>query len=250
MVNGQEYRKTEATLIRGSLRVKALLAKACLWPPRGCIRWGGFRRTAPISRVFGLDRGQAIDRYYIEKFLRERRAQISGIVLEIGDNHYTKCYGGSQVIRSEVLHAIAGNPAATMIGDLQTGQGVPTEAFDCIILTQTLQFLYDMPAAVQTWFRCLRPGGVVLATGTGISQISRYDMDRWGDYWRFTSLSACRMFETVFGPGTVRVNIYGNVLSATCLLQGISANELTPSELDVVDPDYQLVITIEAVKHL
>jgi hypothetical protein len=96
--------------------------------------------------------------------------------------------------------------------------------------------------------RCLRPGGVVLATGTGISQISRYDMDRWGEYWRFTSLSARRMFEGIFGAGLVSVTSYGNVLAAVALLQGISANELTPAELDVQDPDYEVLIAIEAVK--
>lgn len=228
--------------------IRRALRTVRLWPPRGCVRWGSLRRTAPISRVFGLDRGQAIDRYYIEKFLTDRGAQIRGVVLEIGDDHYTKRFGGPRVARSEVLHAIAGNPKATLIGDLQTGQGVPPETFDCIILTQTLQFLYDMKAAVQTLHRCLRPGGVVLATGSGISQISRYDMDRWGDYWRFTSLSARRMFEEVFGPGAATVVSYGNVLAATALLQGISANELKSAELDVLDQDYEVVLTIEAVK--
>jgi Methyltransferase domain len=234
--------------MRGFSRIKRLLATVRLWPPRGCVRWGSLRRTSPISRVFGLDRGKAIDRYYIEKFLTAQSAKICGAVLEIGDDRYTKCFGGPHVTRSQVLHAIAGNPKATLIGDLQTGQGIPTEAFDCIILTQTLQFIYDMKAAVQTMHRSLRPGGVVLATGTGISQISRYDMDRWGEYWRFTSLSARRMFEEVFGLGTVTVKSYGNVLAATASLQGISANELKSAELDVPDEDYEVVITIEAVK--
>lgn len=234
--------------MRGISRIKRLLLMISLWPPRGCVRWGGLRQTSPVSRVFGLDRGQAVDRFYIEQFLRSRRAQIRGVVLEIGSDHYTKCFGGTQVVRSEVLHAVAGNPKATLVGDLQTGQGIPTESFDCIILTQTLQFIYDMPSAVRTLHRSLRPGGVILATGTGISQISRYDMDRWGEYWRFTSLSARRMFEDVFGQGTVSVNSYGNVLAATALLQGIAASELKPSELDVVDKDYEVVIIIEAVK--
>jgi len=234
--------------MNGVDRVRKALSMVCLWPPRGCVRWGSLRRTSPISRIFGLDRGQAIDRYYIERFLAAHSAQIHGVVLEIGGDHYTRCFGGSQVTRSEVLHATDGNPKATLIGDLQTGQGVPPEAFDCIILTQTLQFLYDMKAVVKTLQRCLRPGGVVLATGTGISQISRYDMDRWGDYWRFTSLSARRMFEEAFAAGAVTVKSYGNVLAATALLQGISANELKPAELDVQDRDYEVVITIEAVK--
>lgn len=236
--------------MKGLHKICTALRAICLWPPRDCVRWGGLRRTVPVSRVFGLDRGQAIDRYYIEKFLADRSIQIHGSVLEIGDDHYTKRFGGARVTHSDVLHAVAGNPQATLIGDLQTGQGIPTEAFDCIILTQTLQFIYDVKSVVQTLHRCLRPGGVVLATGTGISQLSRYDMDRWGEYWRFTSLSARRMFEEAFGPEAVTVKTYGNVLAATALLQGISAGELDSPELDVLDQDYEVVIAIEAVKRV
>lgn len=234
--------------MRGYSRIKRLLEIVRLRPPRGCVRWGDFRRTSPISRVFGLDRGQAVDRYYVERFLMEHSAQIRGVVLEIGDDHYTRCFGGAQVARSEVLHAVAGNPQATVVGDLQTGEGIANETFDCVILTQTIQFLYDIPGAVETLHRCLRPGGVVLATVPGISQLSRYDMERWGEYWRLTSLSARRMFEQVFGLGAVTVSSYGNVLAAVALLQGISANEVRPAELDLVDPDYEVLIAVEAVK--
>lgn len=241
-------RKYGHIIMRGIPRIQRMLKKVFLWPPRGFVRWGSLRRTEPVSRTFGLDRGQAVDRYYIEKFLQERSPLIQGVVLEIGDNLYTRSFGGPYVKRSEVLHAVAGNSKATIVGDLQTGEGLPAEAFDCVILTQTLQCIYDIRAAVQTVHSCLRPGGVVLATGTGISQISRYDIDRWGEYWRFTTLSAKRMFEDVFGSGTVTVKSYGNVLAATALLQGISANELKFTELNVNDKDYEVVIAIEAVK--
>jgi len=56
------------------------------------------------------------------------------------------------------------------------------------------------------------------------------------------------MFEEVFAAGVVNVKSYGNVLAATALLHGISANELKPAELGVQDQDYEVVITIEAVK--
>jgi len=49
-----------------------------------------FNRLKPISKVFGFDRGTPIDRYYIENFLSQHRNDIHGIVLEIGDNTYTK----------------------------------------------------------------------------------------------------------------------------------------------------------------
>jgi glycosyltransferase involved in cell wall biosynthesis len=38
-----------------------------LWPPVGWVRIGSLRRVTPISQVFGFDRGQPIDRYYIER---------------------------------------------------------------------------------------------------------------------------------------------------------------------------------------
>jgi hypothetical protein len=89
---------------------------------------------------------------------------------------------------------------------------------------------------------------VVLATVPGISQIVRYDMDRWGDYWRFTSLSARRLFECAFPGGEVRVEAHGNVLAGAAFLYGLSSGELRPEELEHHDPDYEVLITVRAVK--
>jgi SAM-dependent methyltransferase len=111
-----------------------------------------------------------------------------------------------------------------------------------------LQFIYDVRAAIRHLHRILKPSGVLLATFPGISQISRYDMDRWGDYWRFTTLSARRLLEEVFPPGNVTVRAYGNVLAAVAFLHGLSAEELRREELDYHDPDYELIITVRAVK--
>jgi len=147
-----------------------------------------------------------------------------------------------------VLHPTADNPKATIVADLTRPDELPAEAFDCIVLTQVLPFIPDVPAAVRTLHRMLRPGGVVLATMPGISQIVRYDMDRWGDFWRFTSLSARRLFQCGFPDGDVRVEAHGNVLAATAFLQGISSAELHPAELDHRDPDYEVLITVRAVK--
>jgi SAM-dependent methyltransferase len=202
----------------------------------------------PVSRVFGFDRGKPIDRHYIESFLQQHAADIRGTVLEVGDREYTSRFGGAVVTCSEVLHAVAGNPEATIVGDLATGKGIINENFDCIILTQTLPFIYEFQQAVSHCMRGLKPGGVVLATLPGISQISRYDMDRWGDYWRFTDASARRLFEDVFGVGNVQVESQGNVLVACAFLHGLAAEELKPSELAYHDPDYQVSICVRAQK--
>jgi SAM-dependent methyltransferase len=214
----------------------------------GEIDFGDLRRVSPISKKFGLDRGFSIDRYYIEKFLGEFLADIRGTVLEVGDNGYTKKFGQKRVSRSDVLHVEKGHPQATIVADLSRDRTLPADTFDCIICTQTLQFIYDFRAALQCLFRILKPGGVLLATMAGISQVSRFDMDRWGDYWRLTTLSTSRLFDEVFPPGSVQINAYGNVLSAVAFLHGIAASELTEDELNYCDPDYQLVIAVKAVK--
>lgn len=217
------------------------------WPPVGWVRFGSLRSVQPIARAFGRGYGWIIDRYYIENFLSQHRGDIRGSVLEIGSNVYTVRFGQA-VTSSDVLHVIAGNPQATIVADLTKDEGLPECRFDCMILTQTLQFIYDVPAAIRTVHRILRPGGVVLCTVPGISKISVYDQQRWGDYWRFTTMSIGRLFESVFPPDSVQVRAHGNVLAATAFLQGMVVEDVTPGELDFHDPEYELMITIRAVK--
>ena len=188
-----------------------------------------------------------MDRYYIEAFLARHAGDIRGRVLEVAEDTYTRRFGGERVMQSDVLHVWPDNPRATIIADLTHADHIPSESFDCVILTQTLQFIYDVRAAARTLYRILRPGGV-LATFPGICQIIRYDMDRWGDYWRLTSLAARRLFEEALPPAGVRVEAYGNVLAAIAFLHGLGAEELRREELDHRDPDYEVSITVRAVK--
>lgn len=209
---------------------------------------GSLRRLTPISRHFGIDRGLSIARYYIDRFLHTYASNIQGHVLEIGDDNYTRKFGGDRIIKSDVLHVVEGNPLATIVADLTCADHIPSNIFDCIIFTQTLQFIYDVRAAIRTLYRILKPGGVLLATCHGISQISRSDMDCWGEYWRFTTLSARLLFEEVFPEENIEVRAHGNVLAAISFLHGLAAEELTKQELDYHDPDFELMITVKAVK--
>ncbi len=187
-------------------------------PAVGRMRFGSFRRTSPMSTMWGFDRGRVIDRYYIEQFLSEHASSIHGHVLEIADDYYTRRFGGASVAEVDVLHVSDRHPKVTIVADLTSADSIPSHTFDCIILTQTLQFIYDVHAVVQTLYRILKPGGVVLATCGGITKVSAEDMERWGDYWRFTSMSARRLFEEAFPADHVVVQSYGNVLTATAFL--------------------------------
>jgi SAM-dependent methyltransferase len=204
--------------------------------------------TRPASSIFGLDRGTPVDRHYIESFLERRAELVRGRVLEIADSHYTRRFGGDRVEAFEVLHATPGNKAATIVGDLTNPATLPENAVDCFICTQTFNFVFDVQAAVRGAHRLLRPGGVLLVTVAGISQISRFDMERWGDYWRFTTASMKKLFEPVFGEG-VEIASLGNVLAATAFLQGLAVEDLPDrSLLDEHDDDYQVIITVVARK--
>jgi ubiquinone/menaquinone biosynthesis C-methylase UbiE len=147
-----------------------------------------------------------------------------------------------------VLHVTPGHLSATITADLTCADHLESEIFDCIILTQTLQFIYDVRAALQTLYRLLKPGGVLLATFPGISQIARYDMEHWGEYWRFTTLSGRMLFAAVFPEDCLTVQAYGNVYSATAFLHGLLASELRREDLDYHDRDYEVLITIRARK--
>ncbi len=196
----------------------------------------------------GLDRGLPIDRYYIERFLSAHAADVRGRVLEIGDDRYTRQFGGDRVTRSDVLHVVAGNPQATIVADLTRADAIASASFDCIICTQTLQMILDVEAALRHLARILVPGGVLLTTSSGISRICRREgVDPWGEYWRFTTQSARHLFGRVFPPADVRTVAYGNVLAAVAFLHGLATEELTPDELDYDDPDFELVVAVRAV---
>ena len=215
------------------------------------VQFGDLSRTSPVSSCFGFDRGTPVDRYYIENFFRENGRLIRGRVLEVGDNTYSSKFAQGEVAAFNVLqHAALGTDANAIIGDLTNWDSLPENSYDCFICAQTLQYTFEIHKAIAGAHRLLKPGGVLLATVPGISQISRFDADRYGDYWRFTVDSVTRLFQPVF-EGGVEVASFGNVLSSTVLLQGIPLEELPDlSLLDVHDRNYPMIITIVARKAL
>ena len=238
-------RRRIAMLLPTELRTRLLKGREYV-PRVGAVRFGDLRRTRPISSRFGFDRGLPVDRHYVEYFLSRHASEIRGRVLEIGDNVYTSKFGGSRVTRSDVLH-VSGNPVATFVGELTDLRVLPEQAFDCIILTQTLQLIYDVALAVRRIHRALAPGGVVLVTAPGISQL---DGGEWGKtwFWSFTPLALERLFGDVFGADDLHVEHYGNVFAATAFLHGLAVADVETSDLDPIDPAYPVIIAVRARK--
>jgi SAM-dependent methyltransferase len=219
------------------------LLKRTLTKPEGL----ALNAIGPVSRFFGEDRGTPIDRYYIHQFLTRQRHLITGTVLEIADDKYCRMFG-SNVSKYEVLYVNNDNPKATIIGDLTNPDTLPEGTIDCFVCTQTFNFIYNFSDAIKGAYRLLKPGGYLLATVAGPCQLSRYDMDRWGDYWRFTTLAAQRSFEAVFGKENVEVDYYGNCLASVSLVRGLATEEIGREKLDKKDPDYEVIVTVVARK--
>lgn len=215
-------------------------------PPIGKIDMGDLARIAPISSGFGYKRGKPVDRYYIENFLAANRSQITGRVLEFGDSSYSKLYG-SNISRQDVLNLLPGRQESTIAGDVTVLGTLPEAAFDCILFTQTLQLIYDMPAALAGLHRSLKPGGALLATMPGITPV---DPGSWeGDwFWSLTRQSAERLFASEFGTANIEVGAHGNAFAATCFLQGIALEDIDQSWLEPLDVAYPVVITVKVVR--
>jgi SAM-dependent methyltransferase len=217
-------------------------------PAVGCVDMGDLRRTTPIASDFGYGRGGPVDRYYIELFLAEHSADIRGRVLEIGDDAYTRRFGGVYVARADVLHVEADSGAA-FIGDLTDAALLPPDTFDCIVLTQTLHLIFEPAVALRNIRRALAPGGVLLLTVPGISNV---DPGRWGSTWfySFTEHAVARMCDEAFNGFDVKIESHGNVLAATAFLHGLAASELNRAELDAHHPEYSVIHTARVRKQL
>lgn len=211
------------------------------------ILFGTLRRTEPVNPGFGIRQGTPVDRHYIDRFLESNAGAITGRALEVGGREYIDRFG-HDLASVDVLHVAEGAEGTTIVADLASCPQIPDGSFDCIVLTQTLHYIFDMSAAVREIHRVLAPGGTVLCTVPGLSQISRWDMERWGDRWRLTSLSARELFATEFPVEGIEVETFGNALSALCFIEGIPAERLRARELAVNDPDYQILVAIRARK--
>jgi len=203
--------------------------------------FGRAASARPLSTDFGFSRGTPVDRYYIERFLADHANDIHGRVLEIGDDSYSRKFGGQRVAKQDILHVRPGHPAATIVGDLTDPSVLPAGAFDCIILTQTLHLIFDLQVAAEQIFRALAPGGVALITVPGISPIDRGEWkDSW--HWSLTDRALATLLSGPFEPDKVDIAVFGNLRAATAFLHGAAVEEVGRSRLDLFDPAYPITV--------
>lgn len=233
--------RVEAWADTAKERLRPVANRAIRNLPGRRARWGTLRRTAPFSDCYGWDRGRPIDRYYIERFLERQAAAIRGDVLEVRSPVYAPRFGGDAVRRVHVVDIDAANPAATVIADLTAVGSLPAEAYDAIVMTQTLHLVDDDEAALRNLWQALRPGGTLLFTGPCVSRIDHELPDH--DQWRYTPNGLRRRLGVLLPEAAVEVEGHGNVLAGVAFLHGLAVEELSRAELDVQDPRFPLVVS-------
>lgn len=202
-------------------------------------------RLSPFSSVFGLDRGHAIDRKYIEQFIFFERNLIRGEILEVGDNYYSSLFGDKVTKTTVVGQGVDNECMVYRDIDLTIESTYNNlEKFDCIIATNVLNFIFDFELAVVGLARLTKTDGCCLVTVSGLSQISRYDSERWGDYWRFTNSSIGRVFDKYFS--NVEIYTHGNAPLAAAMIMGLSVEDVPAKLFEYNDEDYQICITVKA----
>lgn len=204
------------------------------------VRWGNLRRLEPRSSRFGFDRGTPIDRHYLDRFVRRHSGCIRGIVGEVAEPTYADL-GGAAVSTVEILDIDPANPRVTMLVDLADEHALPRRHFDCLIVTQTLQYIGEPEAALRGLARALKPGGILILAVPALAPHDSIEDDD-SDYWRFWPAGLHKLLARTVPGAALTVQGYGNLLTATAFLQGISAEELYAEELEAHDPRYPIVV--------
>jgi len=202
-------------------------------------RWGNLRRVRPFSEHFGFERGTPVDRYYLDRFLDQHRHLITGRVLEIQAPDYTVKYG-RELAATDSVDIIPNYEKLTYLCDLAKSEGViPDASYDCFLLPNTLCALRDIEGCLRNALRVVRPGGVILATTAGLMPLT----GDAPDYWRASAAGWLEIARKVWPGCEVRIEQHGNCLAGVAGMLGLALEELDPSELDVNDPRYPVLIT-------
>ena len=229
-----------------------------------CPRWAYVLSHSPdpISSMVGTDRGTPIDRVAIEGFLDHHKGLVRGRVLEVKDRKYTARFGGSvdggdkngggpgRVTRSDVLDINRENKDANIIDDIRSLMSIQDRAYDCFIVTQVLQYVDDLDAAIRSIGRVLAPGGSAIVTVPTVGKLDGQADKVAGHYWRLTPDSARHLFSRHFGndPADLEIHGWGNARLAAAFLSGLCVEDLSPRTFSSYDPLFACGVLIRATR--
>jgi hypothetical protein len=163
--------------------------------------------------------------------------------LEVQGTGYTERFGTG--VRAAHSFDIVAAFQPTYLCDFSQADGIiPSNAYDCLVLPNTLPHFRDLDRSLATAWRVLRLGGVMLASTAGLLPLT-------GDapeYARFTPDGWRERFAALWPGVDVVIGGRGNCLASVAAQLGLACEELRPDELNVYDPRYPILTTIAARK--
>jgi len=181
-----------------------------------------------VDDHYGGTRGSSFGRAYIDEYIADSVSleNRSGLkILEVGDSQYTSRFFPD--CESYVLEFIPNSPLVIdpinhkILGDL-TFDSKLDPSFDIIVSTCTLAFTKNPFTAIKSYERILKPGGTLIGVEPFLMQISEWDYEEYGEYFRFTDLGLRQLISTSFeGSPYVKVSALGNRQTTLAQLHGL-----------------------------
>jgi len=203
------------------------------------------RRGKPVSRSLGCDRGTPIDRFWIDRFIEANADAMYGRCLEVGADRYVRTYGRPTQV--DILDVDDNNDLATVHGDLCHLPQVPDGTYDCVVLTQVLQYIEDLVAALATCARILAPGGTLLVTVPATQPLDPFTPPGL-ECWRFTPRALRWLAAPHFPAQAIEVSSCGNAAAGAAFFVGLAQEDLRQRELVTDDPMFPCVATLRATR--
>jgi SAM-dependent methyltransferase len=209
--------------------------------PESLKRYAAHKALRSLTPDWHDHSGGAIDRIYIDRFIRKNLQHSGGRILECGGERYKKFIAPKRRLSYDMVDIDPRKKGATLIADLQKMDSVKKNHFDVVICTQVLQYIASPTDAIRELHRILRAGGMLLLSVPFIEK----DYSDLSDRWRFSKrclrdlLNAFKRVEVVGG---------GNLTSSICYLVGLGQNDVSPHMLESRDPDLYQVVMARAIK--
>jgi hypothetical protein len=206
------------------------------------------RRLTPLYD--GAEKGTPIVRYYWARYLATHRADIHGRGLEIGSVETLRQWGGERLTDADAIDLTPHGPDVRVVADLMRADDVPGESYDCFVHQFSLHMMYDAEAALYHSVRLLKPGGTLLLSAVCVDPYHPNGLDMGTgqplfSFWTFTPLLLENMLRRIgLRDGDYALTVFGNLFARVAYEFNMAAEELTPRELDHVDPSHPVLIGV------
>jgi hypothetical protein len=155
-----------------------------------------------LDSEFGSSRGTPIDRALIEGFLESAIPKLSehSTVLEFSELFFADKYcptSNKSIFNFEPGNQVVVMDQSSVSGDLLIGPSRDFEKVDLIIATQLLAFTSNPFKSATSLLDMLKTEGMIIGTEPFCSPVSKYDDDRWGDYFRFTEKGLKSIYSSI-----------------------------------------------------